>query len=115
MLVSRQFVRISMLAPAICLGLVLAGCQAVTPDPQLRTASKATLKERTRMTCTVTQARLQNVTQAKVERGCGCYATKTMNALTPQEIQAFRDTSVFNASARLKALAAVDACGLKRP
>ena len=110
-----QVSRVSMLVSAVCLGLVLAGCQAVTPDPQLRTASKATLKERTRMTCTYTQARLQNVTPAKVERRCGCYAAKTMKALTPAEIQAFRDTSVFNASARLKALAAVDACGLKRP
>jgi hypothetical protein len=104
-----------MVASAICFGLVLAGCQQVTPDPQLKNASKSTLKERVQLTCNFTQARLQNVSQAKVERRCGCYAARTMKALTPAEVQAFRDTSVFNDSARVKALAAVDACGLKRP
>jgi hypothetical protein len=115
MQVSAPIARISMLATTICLGLVLASCQAVSPDPQLRNASKTKLSERVRMTCNATQARLQKISLAKLERGCGCYAARTMRALTPAEIQAFRDTSVFNASARVKALAAIDACGLKRP
>jgi hypothetical protein len=38
-----------------------------------------------------------------------------MRALTKDEVDNYRDTGVFNASARDKGLAAIDACGLKRP
>lgn len=100
----------------LCAGVLgLAGCQMARPDPELRQASPAGLKERVRSTCVVTQSRLQGVGEAKVRRGCACYAARTMKALNADEIAAFRATSVFNATAREKALKAVDACGLKRP
>jgi hypothetical protein len=38
-----------------------------------------------------------------------------MRAMAPDEVQAYRDTGVFNETARAKALTALDACRLQRP
>jgi len=38
-----------------------------------------------------------------------------MRLLDPVEIDAYRNTGVFNDTARGKALAAIDACRLQRP
>lgn len=86
-----------------------------TPDPALKTASMSDLTKRVRAACTVTQARVQNGTERAFQRPCGCYASRSMKSFTTEEIQEYRDTGVFNASAREKALQAIDACGLKRP
>jgi hypothetical protein len=86
-----------------------------TPDPALRTAGKEELEGRVRRACASTQAQLQNVATSKVERPCGCYASRVMAALDESEIQAYRATGVFNDSARAKALTALDSCKLKRP
>lgn len=85
------------------------------PDPALKTESRARLQERVRRACGVTQAKLQGASEAAVSRPCGCYASRTLNALNGGEIEAYRNTGYFNDSARAKALSALDACGLKRP
>jgi hypothetical protein len=101
---------------AIFAFVFLTACQPVrTPDPALQTASLANLQDRVRFTCVRTQARLQNVNASAVNSGCSCYARRTVRSLDKQEIADFRDTGLFNASARGKALKAIDSCKLKRP
>jgi len=85
------------------------------PDPALKTASMSELQARVRQACSVTQARLQNVTEASLSRKCDCYAGRTMRSLSADEVQAYRDTGVFNDTARAKALSAIDSCRLERP
>lgn len=85
------------------------------PDPALQKASRGELEARVRKACTVTQAKLQTVSEGSVSKPCGCYATTSLRSFDQTEIQAYRDTGVFNESARAKALAALDSCGLKRP
>ncbi|QFU16259.1 hypothetical protein [Microvirga thermotolerans] len=85
------------------------------PDPALKTASMGELQSRVRQACAVTQARMQNVSELSMSRKCDCYAGRTMRALSADEVQAYRDTGVFNETARAKALGALDACKLPRP
>jgi len=85
------------------------------PDPALKTETMGQLTTRVRTACSVTQAKLQNTTEASVGRACECYAGRTMRAMAPEEVQAYRDTGVFNETARAKALTALDACRLQRP
>lgn len=85
------------------------------PDPALKTESMGELQARVRQACSVTQARLQNVSEASLSRKCDCYAGRTMRALSADEVQAYRDTGVFDDGARAKALDALDACKLERP
>lgn len=85
------------------------------PDPALKTASMGELRSRVRQACTVTQARLQNVSETSLSRKCDCYAGRTMRSLSAEEVQAYRDTGVFNDTARAKALSAIDSCNLPRP
>jgi hypothetical protein len=85
------------------------------PDPVLKSASRGELEARIRKACTVTQAKLQNVAEVSVSNPCGCYASRTLRAMNEVEIQAYRDTGVFNETARGKALGAIDACKLQRP
>jgi hypothetical protein len=99
--------------------IALAGASSVPtnyePDPALQRASRTELEARVRKACTVTQARLQNVAETSVSSPCGCYASKTLRSLSQDEVQAYRDTGVFNEGARGKALAAIDSCKLQRP
>ncbi|MBF9232350.1 hypothetical protein [Microvirga alba] len=85
------------------------------PDPALKTESLGELQARVREACSVTQAKMQNVTEVSLSRKCDCYAGRTMRALSQDEVQAYRDTGVFNDGARGKALGAIDACKLQRP
>lgn len=85
------------------------------PDPALKTASMPELQAMVRQACAVTQARLQNSTEFAMSKKCDCYAGRTMRSLSADEVQAYRDTGVFNDSARDKALKALDACKLERP
>jgi curli biogenesis system outer membrane secretion channel CsgG len=85
------------------------------PDPALKTASLSELRARVSQACSVIQARLQNASEASFSRKCDCYAGRTMRALSADEVQAYRDTGVFNDSAREKALKAIDSCKLERP
>ncbi|MCG7394509.1 hypothetical protein MHY87_16515 [Microvirga sp. ACRRW] len=86
-----------------------------TPDPALKTATMADLRARVSQACSITQAKMQNVAESSLSGKCGCYAGRTMRSLSADEVQAYRDTGVFNDSAREKALAAIDACKLQRP
>ncbi|HZH52585.1 MAG TPA: hypothetical protein VEZ16_11970 [Microvirga sp.] len=85
------------------------------PDPALKTASMGELRSRVSQACAVTQARLQNVSESSLSRKCDCYAGRTMRSLSAEEVQAYRDTGVFNDTARAKALSAIDSCNLQRP
>jgi hypothetical protein len=85
------------------------------PDPALMTASKSDIEGRFRRACQATQARLQSTQESAVARPCGCYASRTLRGLDAAELDAYRATGVFNDTARSKALAAIDACQLKRP
>jgi hypothetical protein len=85
------------------------------PDPALKTASRSELETRVRKTCTITQARLRSAPESSFSRPCGCYAARTLRSFSETELQAYRDTGVFNEGARAKALAALDECRLERP
>ena len=52
------------------------------PDPALKTASMGELRSRVSQACSATQAKLQNVSEASVSGKCGCYAGRTMRALS---------------------------------
>lgn len=86
-----------------------------TPDPALKTASAGNLTGRVRHACTVTQARLQSVSEVSLARPCGCYAQRTLSSLDRGELDAYRATGYFNDSAKAKALDALDSCKLPRP
>ena len=111
------------LAAAFALALsgsaALAGASstptAYQPDPALKNASRGELEARIRKACTVIQAKARNVSESSLSAPCGCYAGQTLRGLDAAEIQAYRDTGVFNDTARAKALAALDACKLPRP
>ena len=85
------------------------------PDPALKTASVSELRSRVSQACSVTQAKLQSASEMSLSRKCDCYAGRTMRALSAEEVQAYRDTGVFNETAREKALAAIESCKLQRP
>ena len=85
------------------------------PDPALKTASRSDIEGRFRRACQATQARLQSTQETAIARPCGCYASRTLRSLDASELDAYRATGVFNDTARAKALAAIDACQLKRP
>jgi hypothetical protein len=85
------------------------------PDPALKTESVGQLQARIREACGVTQAKLQGVSATTLTRKCDCYAGRTLRSLSPDEVQSYRDTGVFNDAARAKALASLDSCKLQRP
>lgn len=93
----------------------VASLDGYTPDPTLKTASKSNLVGRVSHACVVTQSRLQKVPGGSVEQSCGCYAERTLNSLSKDEIQSYRATGYFNDSAKAKALNALDSCQLPRP
>ena len=86
------------------------------PDPALKTASVNQLRTRVANACVVIQARENNASEGRdLNNKCACYARQTLSDLTPEELQSYRDTGVFNRGARRKAIAALEQCGLKRP
>lgn len=117
----ESFVRMVVVGVALVAGAPAALAAASNmptnyqPDPALKTASMGELRARVRQACAVVQARMQQVSEDTVSGKCGCYATRTMRTLSRDEVQAYRDTGVFDAGARQKALEALDICGLQRP
>lgn len=111
------------LAPAFLVALAAAGCVAgggslpanYQPDPALRSATSEDIESRFERTCEATQAKILRRGQRTLKRRCGCYASRTIAALDATEITAYRNTGVFNETARVKALDSLDACRLKRP
>jgi hypothetical protein len=97
------------------LAVTLGACQPNKPDPAMLTDPVSKLQDNARTFCVRTQANLQNVSAQAVAQKCSCYARRTVRALDKTEMLAYRETGLFNASARKKALTSIDACGLKRP
>jgi hypothetical protein len=102
-------------APAAALAAASSVPFDYKPDPALQRASRTEIETRFRRACSATQARIQSTTEAAVNRGCGCYASRTLRSLDQGELEAYRSSGVFNTTARGKALAALDACKLPRP
>lgn len=86
-----------------------------TPDPALKTATRADLETRVRRSCAATQAKLQSRPEAELDRPCGCYASRTVRSLDRVELENYRNRGVFDDTTRIKALANLDRCKLKRP
>jgi hypothetical protein len=111
-----SFVLVAALACAPTLAFSAAGPAPLPePDPRTRNMTPYQIQLRTFDACLVTQSRLQQTTREAVHSACSCYATGTVRAMTRAELDAFRATSVFNDSAREKALAQIDRCKLRRP
>ncbi len=85
------------------------------PDPTAKNLTPYMIKLRAFDACLVTQSGLMSTTREAVHTPCSCYANGTVDSMTKEEIQAFRDTGYFNDSAREKGLAFLDKCKLKRP
>jgi predicted metal-binding protein len=85
------------------------------PDPKTKNMSRYQIQLRAFDACLISQSRLQQTTREAVHTPCSCYATSTVKAMTNAEVQAFRDTSVFNDATREKALQQIDRCKLVRP
>ena len=117
-----SIVRALLVAAAVSVGATSAFAAASNmptqyePDPALKTESVSQLRARVSQACAITQAKLQSgVSEASLNRSCNCYAGRTMRSLSADELQAYRNTGVFNETAREKALTALDACKLPRP
>lgn len=85
------------------------------PDPTARNLTPYMIQLRAFDACLYNQARLLKTTREAVHSPCSCYAKGTVNSMTKDEIQAFRETGYFNDSARAKGLEFIDRCKLKRP
>jgi hypothetical protein len=85
------------------------------PDPTAKNLTPYMIQLRAFDACLITQSRLMNTTREAVHTPCSCYAKGTVNAMTKDELQAFRDTGYFNDSARDKGYDFIDRCKLKRP
>ncbi|MBD3844940.1 hypothetical protein GGC47_003280 [Bosea sp. OAE752] len=85
------------------------------PDPTAKNLTPYMIQLRAFDACLITQSRLLNTTREAVHTPCSCYAKGTVNAMSKDEIQAFRDTGYFNDTAREKGLRFIDQCKLKRP
>jgi hypothetical protein len=99
-------------------GLALAAGSAPLPppDPTAKNLSPSQIQQRALNACIRTQTPLMaGVGPSQLRNQCACYARATVRSMTRAEIQAFRDTGYFSDSAREKALAQIDRCGLRRP
>lgn len=85
------------------------------PDPTAKNLTPYMIQLRAFDACLVTQSQLLATSREAVHTPCSCYAKGTVNSMTKDEIQAFRDTGYFNDSAREKGLRFIDQCKLRRP
>jgi len=86
------------------------------PDPALKKISVKQLQARVANACVViqTQDQLTN-NDPIITKKCACYARATIQSLSPEELTEYRNTGVFNSSARNKGYAALKYCGLPKP
>ena len=115
-----RFVTAAAFALLVLSGPAFAGASSSNfgnpaPDPATKNMSRSEARKYIADGCQLTQAKLVSAAPEEFRSPCGCYAGKTVSAMTTDEFQTFRDKSVFDDSARAKALAALDACKLKRP
>lgn len=100
----------------LVLMLAVAGCNTVTePDPSAKTMSRDELRVTTKEFCIRRVTKENNLSAEAAEKGCGCYASRTVGSLNKAEFAAFRDQGYFNDSAREKALTSLDICRVPRP
>ncbi len=85
------------------------------PDPTAKNLTPYMIQLRAFDACLHTQSRLMSTTREAVHSPCSCYAKGTVNAMTKDELQAFRETGYFNDTARAKGLDFIDRCKLRRP
>ena len=85
------------------------------PDPATRTMNRYEAKLWVFDRCLISQSRLMSTTREAVHTPCSCYSTRTIDGMTKVEFENFRQKSYFDDTTRAKALAAIDACKLKRP
>lgn len=112
----KQFVMIGLLGIAPTIAFAAGGLAPMPePDPKTKNMSRPQVQQRAFDACLISQSRLQQTTREAVRSACNCYASGTVRGMTAAELQAFRDTSVFNDSTREKALAQIDRCRLVRP
>jgi hypothetical protein len=85
------------------------------PDPAVKTMNRAGIQDRAFKGCVAQQSKMAAVPAELIDRGCSCYAGRTVQRMSNKEVEAFRATGFFNDETRDRALKALDACGLKRP
>jgi len=85
------------------------------PDPTAKNLTPYMIQLRAFDACLHTQSQLMQTTREAVHTPCSCYAKGTVNAMTKDELAAFRETGYFNDTAREKGLGFIDQCKLKRP
>ena len=115
-----RFVTSAALALLVLSGPAFAGASSANfgnpaPDPATKSMSRAEARKYIADGCQATQAKLVSAAPEEFRSPCNCYAGKTVSGMSTDEFQSFRDKSVFDDSTRAKALAAIDACKLKRP
>lgn len=85
------------------------------PDEAVKTMNRAGIQDRAFNGCVAQQTKMAAVPVELIDRGCSCYAGRTVQRMSNKEVDAFRQTGFFNDETRARALKALDACGLKRP
>lgn len=98
------------------LAVALWGCQSTPPDfkpdPKLKTASMAELQRGVAAACIKVQKAKQSASTAELNKPCGCYAAGAFKAMDKDEVAFYREKGFFADTARPKAQAALNACGL---
>lgn len=96
--------------------VMIAGCQGVPgdfkPDPKLKTASIGQLQAGVKDVCIKAQRAKSSSSTSELSKPCGCYASKALKAMDKGEIDFYRNSGYFADSARPKAQAALNSCGL---
>ncbi len=111
----------SALVVILSLGLTsaaLAGASSSNvppPDEAVKTINRAGIQDRAFKGCVAQQTKMAAVPVELIDRGCSCYAGRTVQRMSNREVAAFRQTGYFNDETRERAFKALDACGLKRP
>ena len=85
------------------------------PDEAVKTMNRAGIQDRAFKGCVAQQTKMAAVPVELIDRGCSCYAGRTVQRMSNKEVDAFRQTGFFNDETRARALKALDACGLKWP
>jgi hypothetical protein len=85
------------------------------PDEAAKTMNRAGIQDRAFKGCVAQQTKMAAVPAELIDRGCSCYASRTVQRMSNREVDAFRQTGFFNDETRDRAFKALDACGLKRP
>lgn len=92
-----------------------SGSFAGSPDPRLKDATPYVMQLVVFDQCLIQQSRLQGKTREAVHTPCSCYAKRTVGGMSKSDQQFLRDNGFFNDETRVKALANIESCGLKRP